>query len=74
MCSRVNDDVPFGYEALQWESILHGNAGSLGDYAELSLLPDKISRFLYEYYFEDYTSMGLPPLLADRSNTDVQGF
>jgi len=33
-----------------WESILHGNAGEMGKYAVLSVLPDKIARFLYEYH------------------------
>ncbi len=50
--SRVKDDVPSGYEALDRESILHENAGLLGDYTELSILPDKIARFLYEYHAE----------------------
>ena len=30
-----------GYHALRWEMILHGNAGELGTYAVLSVLPDK---------------------------------
>jgi hypothetical protein len=30
--------------------ILHGNAGEMGKYAVLSVLPDKIARFLYEYH------------------------
>ncbi len=34
-----------GYHALRWEMILHGNAGELGKYAVLSVLPDKIARF-----------------------------
>jgi len=39
-----------GYHALRWEYILHGNAGEMGKYAVLSVLPDKIARFLYEYH------------------------
>ena len=39
-----------GYHALRWEMILHGNAGEMGKYAVLSVLPDKIARFLYEYH------------------------
>ena len=31
-----------GYHALLWETILHGNAGEMGKYAVLSVLPDKI--------------------------------
>ena len=43
LCSRVKDDKPQGYTAFDWESILHGNAGVLGDYKELAVLPDKIA-------------------------------
>ena len=32
-----------GYDALRWEMILHGNAGQLGKYAVISVLPDKIA-------------------------------
>jgi hypothetical protein len=39
-----------GVDALRWEMILHGNAGEMGKYAVLSVLPDKIARFLYEYH------------------------
>ena len=39
-----------GVDALRWEMILHGNAGEMGKYAVLSVLPDKIARFLYECY------------------------
>ncbi len=39
-----------GVNALRWEMILHGNAGEMGKYAVLPVLPDKIARFLYEYY------------------------
>ena len=73
LCSRSKDDMQYGYESLDWESILHGNAGELGDYTELSILPDKIARFLYEYHSDSYTSMGLPPLPDDRSRTNVNG-
>ena len=71
LCSRVNGDQPQGYAAFDWESILHGNAGELGDYKELAVLPDKIARYLYEYHAEDFASHGLPPLPEDRSVTDV---
>ncbi len=54
-------------------SILHGNAGELGDYNELAVLPDKIARYLYEYHADSYASLGLPPLPVDRSKTDVHG-
>jgi hypothetical protein len=42
LCSCIIDDQPQGYAAFDWESILHGNAGKLGDYKELDVLPDKI--------------------------------
>jgi hypothetical protein len=71
LCSRVNGDQPQGYAAFNWESILHGNAGELGDYKELAVLPDKIARYLYEYHADDFASHGLPPLPEDRSDTDV---
>jgi hypothetical protein len=75
LCSRVKDDVPCGYQALDSESILHGNAGELGDYSELALLPDKIAGFLYEYHSESYSSLQpeLPQLPDDRSNFNVHG-
>ena len=71
LCSQVNGDQPQGYAAFDWESILHGNAGELGDYKELAVLPDKIARYLYEYHADDFASHGLPPLPEDRSDTDV---
>jgi hypothetical protein len=62
-----------GYHALRWEMILHGNAGEMGKYAVLSVLPDKIARFLYEYHDTSYTSLGLPPIPLDRSGISVHG-
>ena len=34
--------------------ILHGQAGVLGDYKELAILPDKIASYLYEYDADSY--------------------
>jgi hypothetical protein len=62
-----------GFAAFEWETILHGNAGDLGDYKELAVLPDKIARYMYGYHAGDYAAHRLPPLLVDRSNTDVHG-
>ncbi len=62
-----------GYHALRWEMILHGNAGELGKYTVLSVLPDKIARFLYEYHDTSYTFLGLPPIPLDRSGIRVHG-
>jgi hypothetical protein len=42
-------------------------------YAVLSVLPDKITRFLYEYHDTSYTSLGLPPILMDMSGISVHG-
>jgi hypothetical protein len=50
ICSRIKDDQPQGYTAFDWESILHGNAGKLGDYKELAVLPDKIASHLYGFH------------------------
>ena len=60
-----------GYDALQWESILHGDAGVYGKYSVLQVLPDKIGRFLFEYHSELFNSLSLPDLPSDRSSVDV---
>jgi hypothetical protein len=62
-----------GYGALRHEMISHGNAGEFGKYAILSVLPDKIARFLYEYHHTAYDSLQLPPIPLDRSRIDVHG-
>ncbi len=46
LCSRIVDDEPQGYSALDWEKILHGHAADLGEYKELAVLPDKICTLL----------------------------
>ena len=43
----------------------------MGKYAVLSVLPDKIARFLYEYHDTSYTSLALPAIPLDRSNVSV---
>ena len=60
-----------GYDALQWESILHRDAGVYGKYSVLQVLPDKIGRFLFEYHSELFNSLSLPDLPSDRSSVDV---
>jgi hypothetical protein len=50
-----------------------GNAGKLGNYPILSVLPDKVARFLFEYHSHRFESLDLPHLPADRSNFDVHG-
>ena len=48
--------------------ILHDNAGEMGKYTVVSVRPDKIACFLYEYHDTLYTSLGLPAIPLDRSN------
>ncbi len=70
-CSCSKNASSVGYDALEWESVLHGSAGEYGDYTELAILPDKIAQFLYKYHSEDYTSLNLQVLPIDRSNLSV---
>ena len=53
--------------------IEYGDAGKLGKYDILSVLPDKFARFLYEFHDFRFSSLDLPPLPADRSDFDVHG-
>ena len=62
-----------GYNALDYRRIKHGDAGKLGNYPILSFLPDKFSRFLYEFHAFRFESLDLPYLPADRSDFDVHG-
>ena len=50
-----------GYDALECTLISRGYAGKhLGHLSELSVLPDKVARFLFEFHADDYKSLGLP--------------
>ena len=60
-----------GYDALNHMLIIHGDAGHLGKYPVLSLLPDKFVRFLYEFHHSLFQRLDLPPLPHDRSDIDV---
>ena len=60
-----------GGDALDYRKIYQGNAGKLGDYPILSVLPDKFARFLFEYHSHRFESLDLPELPADRSDYDV---
>ena len=60
-----------GYDALRWENILHGDCGEYGRYHELSVLPDKIARYLFEFDSDSYASLHLPEILEDRSQVDI---
>ena len=62
-----------GFDALDYRKIHQGNAGKLGDYPILSVLPDKFARFLFEYHSHRFESLDLPELPADRSDFDVHG-
>ncbi len=58
---------------MDYRKIKHGDAGPLGIYPILSVLPDKFARFLFEFHSVRFESLDLPPLPADRSNFDVHG-
>ncbi len=62
-----------GFKALDYRKIKHGDAGKLGNYPILSVLPDKFARFLYELHDFRFSSLDLPPLPGDRSDFDVHG-
>ena len=62
-----------GYATLDYRKIHQGNAGKLGNYPILSVLPDKFARFLFEFHSHRFESLDLPPLPADRSDFDVHG-
>ncbi len=60
-----------GFDTLDYRKIKHWDAGKLGNYHILSVLPNKFVRFLFEFHDFLFTSLDLPPLPADRSNFDV---
>ena len=62
-----------GFDALDYRKIKQGNAGPLGTYAILSVLPDKFARFLFEFHSVRFESLDLPILPDDRSQYDVHG-
>ncbi len=62
-----------GFDALDYRKIKQGDAGPLGIYPILSVLPDKFARFLFEFHAFRFESLDLPPLPADRSEYDVHG-
>jgi len=62
-----------GYDALDYRKIKNGNAGPLGNYAILSVLPDKFARFLFEYHSCRFETLDLPTIPDDRSQFDVHG-
>ena len=62
-----------GYATLDYRKIHQGNAGKLGNYPILSVLPDKFARFLFEYHSHRFESLDFSQLPADRSDFDVHG-
>ncbi len=62
-----------GFDALDYRKIKQGNAGPLGTYAILSVLPDNFARFLFEFHSVRFESLDLPILPDDRSQFDVHG-
>ena len=60
-----------GYDALDYLKIKQGNAGPLGTYPILSVLPAKFARFLFEFHSGRFESLDLPLLPDDRSQLDV---
>ena len=60
-----------GYDAVKWEHILRGDCGEYGQYHELSVLPDKIARYLFEFDSGSYASLHLPEIPDDRSQVDI---
>jgi hypothetical protein len=62
-----------GFDALDYRKIKLGDAGKLGNYPILAVLPDKFARFLFEFHAFRFESLDLPPLPADRSDFDVHG-
>ena len=62
-----------GYDALDYRKIRQGDAGHLGNYPILAVLPDTFARFLFEFHAFRFESIDPPLLHADRSNFDVHG-
>ena len=60
-----------GFDALDYRKIKQGNAGPLGTYAILFVLPDKFARFLFECHSVRFESLDLPILLDDRNQFDI---
>ncbi len=49
-----------GFDALDFRRIKHGDAGKLGYSAILSVLSDKFTRFLFDFYDFRFESLDLP--------------
>ncbi len=61
-----------GYDALDLDYIKQGNAGgTLGGYAVLSVLPDKVAKYLLEFHSGEYLGLGLPAIPEGASSGHV---
>ena len=61
-----------GYDALDLDFIKQGDAGgTLGRYAVLSNLPDKVAKYLLEFHSSDYLGLGLPAIPESASSGDI---
>ena len=60
-----------GYTALQWQTVLRGNCGHLGENSDIALLPRKTAVFLFEFHGSKFNNVELLQLPADRSRIDV---
>ena len=60
-----------GYDAVRWENIVHGNCGEYGRYHELSVLPDKIARYLFDFDSDSYASLRLPEIPEDWNQANI---
>jgi hypothetical protein len=60
-----------GFDALDYLKIKQGNASPLGTYDILSVLPDKFTRFLFEFHSIQFESQDLPIIPDYRSQFDV---
>ena len=59
------------FDALNYRKIKQGDAGRLGNYPILAVLPDKFARFLFEFYAGRFKSLENLLIPADRSDFDV---
>ena len=50
---------------------LHGDYGEYGWYNELSVLPDRIAQYLFEFNSDSYASFHLSEFSVDRSQVDA---
>ena len=59
-----------GYDALKWDNILLGDCGEYGQYYDLSVPPDKIARYRFEFDSDSYASLYRPEI-PDRSQVNI---